>query len=193
MNANYGYTFAKRDYTYYNFRGRFQNADVYIDQRLGDEVRLLGGVNYQAYRLLDSTLPVKDPKSSIISPYLSFFIQGGNGLNLEVGGRYNRHSKFGSHLTYSFSASYLPVETVKFFANVSTGFKAPTVTELFGLFGANPDLRPEQSRNLEGGVQADLLKKKLSATATVFDRDITNLIAYLGQYVNVDEQHDRGF
>ncbi len=198
LTANYGYSFAKRNYESewggYGFKGRFHSGELYINQALSKAVHFLGGVNMQSYQLLDTSLKTKNPKTSIISPYASFLIQNETGLNIEIGGRYNHHSKFGSYLTYSFNSSYNINDAVKLFANVSTGFKAPTVTELFGPFGANEDLKPEKSNNLEGGVQASLLDKRMLVTATAFKRDITDLITYLaGRNVNVDKQKDKGF
>ncbi len=198
ITANYGYSYAKRNYTSlygdYGFNGRFQSSDVFINQRLNQQVQLLGGVNFQTYQLLDSSLQNKNPKTSILSPYLSFLIQNGTGLGVEVGGRYNYHSKFGSSFTYSVNTSYTFDEKIKLFANVSTGFKAPTVTELFGLFGANENLKPERSNNLEGGIQTSIADKKVAITATVFKRDIKDLITYIaGKYTNVDRQKDKGF
>ena len=66
-------------------------------------------------------------------------------FNLELGGRYNNHNKYGSNFTYSFNPSYLINGNVKIFANLSSGFRAPSISELFGPFGANPNLKPEKS------------------------------------------------
>jgi vitamin B12 transporter len=199
ITANYGYTYAKRlyvsDFGATPFRGKFHSADVYLVQALNTQVKMLAGVNYQSYQLLDSTLENKDPETSIFSPYLSLFLQSADGLYLEAGGRYNHHSEFGSHFTYSFSTSYLINNQVKIFANVSTGFKAPTVSDLFGpsFYGSNPNLKPEESSNIEGGVQFAAWNKKLQVTTTGFYRDINNLIAYVSnRLINIDRQKDKG-
>lgn len=198
LTANYGYSFARRNYTSdwgaYGFKGRLHSADLYLDHILSKGVHLLGGVNFQSYQLLDTTLDTKNPETKIISPYLSFLIQSTTGLGLEIGSRYNYHSKFGNYLTYSLNTSYAINDSWKLFANLSTGFKAPTLNELFGKYGANEDLKPEKSNNLEGGLQATLFEKKLVATATAFKRDITDLITYFnGKFINIDKQHDKGF
>ncbi len=177
------------------FKGRFHSGEIYLTQPLNNNVKLLAGVNYQAYRLRDTSLEKKNPQTSIISPYVSFFIQNPTGLSVEVGGRYNNHSEFGGNFTYSFNASYLINKQVKLFANVSSGFKAPTVSDLFGpvFYGSNPDLKPEQSRNFEGGAQVKILENKLQVTATGYYRDITDMIAYVGtRLINIDEQKDKG-
>jgi vitamin B12 transporter len=199
ITANYGYSYSKRKIldqwgtTFY--RGQFNSGEIYLVHDLIDKVKVLAGANYQTYRLLDTTLDKKNPQTNIVSPYLSFFIQNLNGFSVEVGGRYNHHSEFGERLTYNVSASYLIANDHKIFANVSSGFKAPTVNDLFGPinFGSNPDLKPETSNNFEAGTQFSAIDKKLQFTATGFYRDIKNLITYVGtRLINIDKQKDKG-
>lgn len=197
LTANYSYTYAERNYTTaYGpliYKGKFNTADIYLSQELSSHLKLLAGLNYQSYQLLDTTLMQKNPKTDIISPYASLFIQTGFGLHVELGARYNYHSKFGSDLTYSINTSYLIHEQLKLFADISTGFKAPTVTQLFGSFGANPDLKPETSVNFQAGAQFTSTDKKFSASAMGFVRDVKDLISYANNgYININEQKDRG-
>lgn len=199
ITANYGYSYSKRKIidqwgtTFY--RGQFNSGELYLVHDLIDKVKFLAGVNYQTYRLLDTTLDKKNPQTTIVSPYLSLFIQDFQGLSLEVGGRYNHHSEFGERFTYNVSASYLIAGNYKAFANVSSGFRAPTVNDLFGPinFGSNPDLKPETSTNFEAGLQASTPDKIFQVTATGFYRDIKNLITYVGtRLINIDKQKDKG-
>lgn len=196
ITANYGYTYTKRmsasEYYTGVFRGQFHTGEVYLTQNLNKNVKLLAGINYQGYKLLDTSLAEKNPNTSIVSPYVSFFIQMPEGLNLELGGRYNSHSKFGSNFTYSVNSSYLINRQVKAFANVSTGFRAPTVSDLFGPFGSNPDLKPEKSENFEAGLQVQA-SQRLQVIATGFYRNISDLIVYLDNgLTNIDNQRDKG-
>jgi vitamin B12 transporter len=199
LTANYGYNYAKRvymnDFGTTPFKGKFHAGELYLTQSLSNNVKLLAGANFQSYRLMDTTVEKKNPQTSIVSPYVSFFLKSPEGLNVEVGGRYNHHSEFGGNFTYSFNTSYLINKQLKIFANISTGFKAPTVSDLFGptFYGSNPDLKPEQSRNFEGGAQVRALENKLQLTATGYYRDITDMIAYVGnRLINIDEQKDKG-
>jgi vitamin B12 transporter len=199
ITANYGYSYSKRKIidqwgtTFY--RGQFNSGEIYLVHDIITKVKFLAGANYQTYRLLDTTLDKKNPQTNIVSPYASLFIQDLQGLSLEVGGRYNHHSEFGERFTYNVSASYLIAGNYKVFANVSSGFRAPTVNDLFGPinFGSNPDLKPETSNNFEAGVQASTSDKMLQVTATGFYRDIKNLITYVGtRLINIDKQKDKG-
>ena len=118
-----------------------------------------------------------------------------NGLNVEVGGRFNHHNQYGNNFTYSFNPSYLINNIVKLFANITSGFRAPSINELFGLYSGYPkNLKPEKSNTQEAGLQTFLMNKKLSFTVNGFNRNITDVIvyAYPAGYTNMDKQHDYG-
>jgi vitamin B12 transporter len=192
VHFNYGYDFTKRDYAsqYGEFitKGKFHHAEAYTDNALNKNIRLLAGLNYQSYHIdeLDTT-------NSIISPYASFYIKTNSGLNVELGGRFNHHNQYGDNFTYSLNPSYLIRDDVKLFVNLTSGFRAPSVNELFGPFGANPGLKPEKSNTQEAGLQAALAEKKLELTITGFNRTISNVIIYgFNGYENRDKQHDYG-
>jgi len=122
------------------------------------------------------------------------FFHTPGGWNIELGGRYNHHNQYGNNFTYSFNPSYTINDRVKLFVNISSGFRAPSINELFGPFGGNANLKPEQSATQEIGVQASLANRKLSVTVTGFNRTINDVIIYGPQftYENRDEQHDFG-
>ena len=191
LHFNYGYDFTKRDYeSSYPFisSGKFNNAEAYVNQTLNPKIQLIGGVSYQSYTIKDT-----NKVNSIISPYLSFLFKTNNGLNVEVGGRYNHHNQYGDNFTYSFNPSYFINKTVKVFANVTSGFRAPSINELFGQYGANPNLKPEKSNTQEAGVQTFLYENKLTFTINGFNRNINDVIVYGSNvYENLDKQHDYG-
>lgn len=66
-------------------------------------------------------------------------------------------------------------------ATYGTGFKAPTLTELYVNFPAfnsvaNPNLAPETSTGFDVGFEQPLLHDQVAFGATYFHNDITNLI-----------------
>lgn len=120
------------------------------------------------------------------------------GFNLEAGGRFNHHSEYGSHFAYNLNPSYLVHQQVKVFANLSSGYKTPGLYQLFSNYG-NPHLKPENSINLEGGVQLFSRDGKAGLRATYFKRRIEDVIGFgfntatrQFQYVNQDKQKDHG-
>ena len=192
VHFNYGYDFTKRDYQSqfgdFNTKGKFHQAEGYTDHRFNDNVRLVAGLNYQSYRI-----DAPDTTNSIVSPYASLILKSNKGLNAEIGGRFNHHNQYGNNFTYSFNPSYLIHDEVKLFVNIASGFRAPSISELFGPFGSNPNLKPEKSTTQEAGLQAMFLDKKLELTITGFNRNINDVIIYgANGYENRDKQHDYG-
>jgi vitamin B12 transporter len=157
--------------------------------------QLLAGINYQKMSMLDTTATTKNPSVNITSPYLSVFLRNLNGFNLQLGGRYNSHSKYGNNFTYTFNPSYLIENKTKVFFNYETGFKAPTLYDLYGQYGSNPDLKPETSTNIEAGLQTSFADNKVELRIAGFDRKIKNAIVYGPAFsvINRDKQHDKGF
>jgi vitamin B12 transporter len=95
--------------------------------------------------------------------------------------RYDHDSLFGGKTTYRFAPAYLLRESdTKFKASVGTGFKAPTLSQLYQsfppFFFANPDLQPETSVGWDAGVEQALAAGRVRLGATYFHNNITNLI-----------------
>ena len=90
--------------------------------------------------------------------------------------RHDDNSTFGGKTTGRVAAVWRPVQDLAFRAVAGTGFRAPSLNERFGPFGADPTLKPEQSVSYELGVEktfdAGFVK------ATVFYTDIDDLIVY---------------
>jgi vitamin B12 transporter len=97
--------------------------------------------------------------------------------------RYDENDRFGGKLTYRIAPAYLIKETgTKLKASVGTGFKAPTLNQLFQSFPdfgffANPNLKPESSLGWDLGFEQALAGDSLRFGATYFHNDIKNLIA----------------
>ena len=54
---------------------------------------------------------------------------------------------------------------------------SPALNELFFPFYGNPNLRPEESKGWDFGVEKEILKNKLILDVTYFENDFTNLIS----------------
>lgn len=195
--ANYSYTATDRTFhTTYGenfYQGRFHQADLWLNQELGPNSQLIGGINLQNVQIMDEAATEIDPSEQIISPYATYIFSA-QGWNIEGGLRYNHHSAFGSNLNYSLAAGYWLNDHWKVFGNITTGFKAPLLSQLYGAFGANPDLQPQRSTSLEGGVQYGLAGDQFWLQASYFDRKIEDVFAYnyVKGYFNQNEQNDHG-
>jgi vitamin B12 transporter len=188
VTMNYGYDFTDLSYTGYLLGGKFNHAEAYVNHNISQHLKLLAGVNYQTFRL-----PKPDTTNSIFSPYASLVYHQSE-FTMELGGRYNKHNRYGDNFTYSINPSYLLKGRLKMFVDISSGYRAPAINELFGPFGANPELKPETSSTVEGGVQGWTTNKKMSVLATYYQREIEDVIVYEYPkgYTNRDRQKDHG-
>jgi vitamin B12 transporter len=209
LNGDYSFTSTDRSFTTSfgenAFEGRFHNADLYGSYTVINYVRLLAGLNFQDY-IIPSTeeqtvdgernmvtvgIPKKD--AQIYSPYATLYLENWSGLSAELGYRLNSHSEYGQNSTFSFAPSYRLNDQVKLFASISTGFKAPTLDELFGQFGANPDLDPQKSLYANIGAEVYLMDQALKLSGQYFNREIDDLIIYASNgFINRDRQNDQG-
>lgn len=113
--------------------------------------------------------------------------------------RYDDYDTFGSHVTYRLPPSViLPGIETKLKASYGTGFKAPTLNELFVSYPAyffygNPNLLPEESTGYDFGFEQPILNNKVRFGVTYFHNDITNLIqSTFTTYINVGHAETQG-
>jgi vitamin B12 transporter len=106
------------------------------------------------------------------------------------------NDQFGQHATWRVApAVLLPGIGTKLKASYGTGFKAPTLYELYGVgdygYVGNPNLKPETSSGYDVGFEQPLAGGRVKIGATYFHNDITNLIngvfLPVNTYVNVGE------
>jgi vitamin B12 transporter len=168
------------------FKGTNKIVDLFAYYQVAPKVKLLAGVDNRYQQNLDSNVHIN-------SPYLSVFLQNIGNFYLEAGARYNKHSKYGDNFTYSINPSYVLNENAKLFVNYATAFRAPSISALYGAWGANPDLKPEYSQTFEAGVQTSLLNDKVIVRAVYFNRHNKDVIIYTSKYENYDKQDDYGF
>lgn len=99
-------------------------------------------------------------------------------LDLALSLRRDDHSAFGVFNSGRASASYnLGNTTIR--SVLATGFRAPSLNELYGPWGANPNLTPETSRSFDIGVE-HAFANGASIGATLFMTEINDLIDYVG-------------
>jgi vitamin B12 transporter len=113
-------------------------------------------------------------------------------LQTDIGGRlfnavslrYDANDQFGGKATYRVAPTLLVPETgTKLEASLGTGFKAPSLSQLYEDFPAfdffgNPNLRPETSIGLDGGIEQVLADGHVAIGATYFANRIANLIDF---------------
>jgi vitamin B12 transporter len=73
--------------------------------------------------------------------------------HLQASLRNDNDSQFGNAATWGLSYGYDLTQAVRGYVAANTGFKTPTFNDLYYPGFANPDLKPEKSRNLEMGLR----------------------------------------
>lgn len=119
--------------------------------------------------------------------------------------RYDDNESFGPHVTWRVAPVLIvPGTETKLKASYGTGFKAPTLTQLYVsnpsyMVVGNPNLLPEESKGYDFGFEQPLWHDRVRIGATYFHNDITNLIvstfdpiAFAFTYVNVGEAKMEG-
>ena len=138
--------------------------------------------------------------TSINSGYGELQSHFGQSFYDTVSVRYDDNDRFGSKVTYRFAPAFLIPQTgTKLKASVGSGFKAPTLSEMFQsfppFFFANPNLKPETSLGWDAGFEQALLGDSLRAGVTYFRNHIKNLIdsnADFTSYANVGRARTDG-
>lgn len=103
-------------------------------------------------------------------------------LDVSATVRVDRHSSFGNFETGRLSVAYRPDDMTTLRAAIATGFRAPSIDELFGnyptqAFIGNPALTPEESLSYELGVEREFGNGAV-VSATLFQLDVENQIQY---------------
>lgn len=133
--------------------------------------------------------------------YLELQSQFAERLFLVSNIRLDDNDQFGNHTTWRVApAAIVPVTETRLKASYGTGFKAPTLFELYGVgdfgYAGNPLLQPETSTGYDFGFEQPLFNGRAKFGATYFRNDITNLINNVffpvNTYVNVGKARIHG-
>jgi vitamin B12 transporter len=109
-----------------------------------------------------------------------------------LGAAYTDHETFGGHGTWNAEYGYAFRGGGLLTLAAGTAFRAPDATDLYSIFGGNPDLDPEESTSYEIGFRLPIGKQQ-SVSITAFRNDIDELINFVvtgpisGENRNVDK------
>jgi len=100
--------------------------------------------------------------------------------------RHDRNSAVANKTTYKLGAALHPLDGLKLTANYGTGFKAPSLNDLYfpasAFSSGNPNLKPESSKGWDAGIAWQTSDDNLTAAFSVtwFDQKYKDLIAWQG-------------
>ena len=162
-------------YGLYNYSGNVNEfkAEDKITYMKDSFIRV--GASYQKFEQKDVTVGKDRDYCSI-----SAFITNYNKLNLLANNntiitesiRYDDYSTFDNSLTGKLGVKQFIKDDFYLSLNAGTGYNAPTLGQLYGKFGANPNLNPEKS------LTTDITLGNNSVWITGFYNEIKDLIKY---------------
>lgn len=116
---------------------------------------------------------------------LGYYAQGlldlPGGLAVNLNGRLDDNSAFGTFFTYRAGAAYRLRSGTRVRASVGRSFKAPTFCEQYcdaPFVVGDSSLRPERATSWEAGIEQDLVAGRLSVWATYFNQRFRDMVVY---------------
>jgi len=190
------------------YNGTSNYAELFTHLDLSDHIELLTGIDlrqsassqlyifYPDYGFPALPISADSARTNQLSYYASLIFKQKKGFNLETGSRWNHHNIYGSNFTSSVDPFFLFNKHFKIYANISSGYRVPSIYQLYSEYG-NRALKPEVTTSLEAGGQ--YFSDKINARITGFVRDgkdvfyfYTDPVSFAGKYINADQQHDFG-
>jgi vitamin B12 transporter len=204
----------------FDAHGRVRRFEYQGTYTFSDAVQAVFGAEREEQRMTtaspsNSTTPyvLSPEKADTDSVYGELRVTPVVGLTVSGGARYDHQSRFGGNTVVSAGAVYTPNGGATVLrASYDEGFKAPSLYQLFSMYGVN-DLKPEKAKGWEIGAEQGF-GEALRLSATWFERDTDNLIDFaycptsgalpdvcyvpgtttsrFGYYANVKASHARG-
>ena len=189
-----------------DFTGKSYFAELYGSFKLSSELEILAGIDHKKqstdqyyfsisdYGEYKSTLKSDTAYATITSAMTSLVYNSKKNINLESGIRYNKNSRYGNNITFTFNPSYIYKKVFKTSINISSAYKAPTLYQLFDGYSGEKKLKPETSVTSEASIQLIGIKH-INSRITYFNRRIKHGIDYNYEsykYFNYNLQKDHG-
>ncbi len=139
-------------------------------------------------------------KARLTGIYIQDYVCWGGRFFAAAGLRYDQHSQAGGALTFRVApATIFPATGTKLKASLGTGFKAPSLYQLYApgtYFGpiGNSNLRPEKSLGLDIGFEQPIIGQRARLGITYFRNQFKNLISYDSAqgYMNIGKAEAKG-
>ncbi len=177
------------EFDYGNLYERYHRADATISQQLGSWQFLQGGDEWMqdSYRGLNRIVGDDHGQQITMNDvWLQDRIQPWKNLIINVGGRYNHHSLYGSHVVPKIGLVYKPNDHWTLRTAYGKGFRSPSLGESYYLYlhpeygyqvFGNPTLQPERSESYSVG--ADYQVNRYSIGVSLYRNNLNHLINYI--------------
>ena len=151
----------------------------------------LGGDVQRAQATISDGSPEFTESESLTGGWAQALI-GDRYVEISVNGRIDRHSQAGNNGTWRSGVALFPIDEFKLHAALGTGFRAPSLYELYGPFVGNAALEAQRSRSSEvghmtrlpGGLTVSTVAFRTDYTQSIDYDFTTNVYANTGAYYN---------
>ncbi len=167
------------------FKGRSERFEYQGDAGVADWLRAVFGVEHENSRFNEGLATVS---TGVTSGYAQLIANPVEALTLTGGVRLDDHRSYGTKTTVSANAAWRIGRGTILRATYGEGFKAPTLYQLFSIYGT-ATLQPENAQSYDLGIEQSLIEGTLKFGVTLFHRDTTNQI----DFTSVPPRADRPF
>lgn len=127
--------------------------------------------------------------------FSELILELGENFATTLGLRLDDHSRFGSQTTYRIAPVYLiPSTGTKLTATLGSGFKAPSLYQLYSEYGNN-QLEPEEVLGWDFGFEQTFLNQQLTLGSSYFRNEFDQLVTFDTQnfiFQNINEARTQG-
>lgn len=160
----------------YEYDGDIKKYDLQNTIRLSGQQTLVVGIETERESYRSSYGDRGDARTH--AAFIQDQVNRGN-FSAALGLRYDRHEEFGGELTWRIAPTYRFSKTgTRLKGSAGTGFKAPSLFQLYYPYGGNANLDPETSLGFDIGFEQPLFSSSLILSLTWFRNDIDDYIDY---------------
>lgn len=160
-----------------NYTGKRQKFDYQGSFEVNEKILLQYGADHERQQATVAGWSPLDDKHHLTGVWAQAVVAPIDDFVITAGLRHDEHSEFGGYTTYRGTASYLlPGMGTRLHSSIGTGFRAPSLAELYEIPTGNPDLQPETSLSFDFGVEQSFMGGRLTADLTYFQLEVDNLI-----------------
>ena len=179
------------DYSYYNSdrdnygpnswdnykgKGKRKSYLYKASRKITDNYNFVGGIDLTKDEAVISS---SNKSSDLTGLFVENIFDVNNNLTVTLGARQDSHSKFGDHTVYRSTFAFRNNGTT-YRGSYGTGYRAPSLYELFAAIYGNENLKPETSQNIDIGFSTNIMATKMRLSGSIFNNTIEDRIAFSG-------------
>ena len=179
------------DYSYYNsdrdnygpnswdnYKGKGKRKSYLYkgSRKITDNYNFVGGIDLTKDEAVISS---SNKSSDLTGLFVENIFDVNNNLTVTIGARQDSHSKFGDHTVYRSTFAFRNNGTT-YRGSYGTGYRAPSLYELFAAIYGNENLKPETSQNIDIGFSTNIMATKMRLSGSIFNNTIKDRIAFSG-------------